>query len=235
MKTSALKGCARSRILLALALLACPTFGSSGCMPPKKEAETTRLTWKLPVLSPLPETKVLQEKEGIQISVTPGTFEAAKVYEQQDKRVPDPLIKSQNVLYYFERRNIPHAVVKPDRLEFLVKLNNKMDRVFRGAGAVVSFQVSGKQVAVEQQNYAEFLNAIVTPRSELQVKVTGPALSSLPDECTVGIFFYDVVTDKDEAGNIKKRANFEWFYQHKTETKGTEEQVTPVLMQVNKP
>jgi len=234
MKTSALHGCARSRTFFAVALLAWPTLGSVGCMPPKREVEMTRLTWKLPVLSPLPETKVLQEKEGIQISVTPCAYEATKVYEQQDKRVPDPLIKSQNVLYYFERRNMPRAVVKPDRLEFLVKLNNKMDRVFRGAGAVVSFNVAGKQVAVEQQGYGELLNAIVTPRSEMQVKVSGPPIASLPDECSIGLFFYDVVTEKDEAGNIKKRANFEWYFQYKTEPKTADEQVTPVMMQVNR-
>jgi len=67
------------------------------------------------------------------------------------------------------------------------------------------------------------------------VKVVGPALASLPDECSVGIFFYDVVTEKDDAGNIKRRANFEWFFQHKAELRNAGEQVVPVLMQVNQP
>lgn len=205
-----------------------------GCVYKDGPPETVHLEWRLPTVAPLPETKTLQETEGVQISVIPITYEAKKVYRQDDKRLADPLFKSDKVDYYYERRQIPRAAIVPDTLQFLVKINNKMERVFRGAGAVVTFNVAGKQAAVDQSAYAELLNTLVPPRTEMQIKINGPSLSTIPGNATLGLLFYDVVTATDEAGNIKKRSNFEWFFNYKLDTRMEDEVVKPVVMQVNR-
>ncbi len=222
-----------SRLLPVLILYVLGALG--GCVYKESPPETVRLDWRVPTVAPLPETKTLQETEGVQISVIPVTYEAKKTYRQDDKRLADPLfMDTKKIDYYFERRQIPQAVIVPNTLQFLVKINNKMERVFRGAGAVVTFNVGGKQAAVDQSAYAELLNALVPPRTEMQIKISGPALSTIPDNATLGLLFYDVVTATDEAGTIKKRSNFEWFFNYKLDSRSENEAVKPVVMQVNR-
>jgi hypothetical protein len=120
---------------------------------------------------------------------------------------------------YMETTETPGVQVVPERLEFIVKVNNKLPRVFRGAGIVVQFNVGGKLQAVEQQGYADLTNSIIPPRTEQEIKIYGPLLSSVPDQTTIGLFLYDVVSNTDQAGNITQKNNFEWFYTYATEPK----------------
>ncbi len=91
-------------------------------------------------------------------------------------------------------------------------ITNKMPRVFRAMGSVVQFHANGRLQAVEQSAYAELTNAIVPPRSELQVKIYGPPISDLPDKGIVGLFFYDVPTKTDDASAVTEKQNFEWYF-----------------------
>jgi len=40
-------------------------------------------------------------------------------------------------------------------------------------------------------------------------EVYGPGIKSIPSECTIGLFFYDVPTKTDAAGNITEKQNSE--------------------------
>ena len=115
----------------------------------------------------------------------------------------------------------------PDRLQFLIKINNKLSRVFRGAGTVVQFNVGGKLLAVEQAGYAEMLQAIVPPRTEHQLKISGPPLDLLSDNATIGLFLYDVVTAVDAAGNVTEKQNFEWYFNYTTKVAEETGEVKP--------
>jgi hypothetical protein len=101
---------------------------------------------------------------------------------------------------------------RPAELVFYVTIRNGMNRVFRGAGAVVQFSVDSRIQAVEQSSYLEFLNVLIPPNNEAQVKIAGPQLAALRDGATFGVFLYDVVTAIDNAGTVTKRDNFEWFF-----------------------
>jgi len=107
------------------------------------------------------------------------------------------------------------AAVEPDHLRFMLKVNNKMPRVFRGAGTVVQFNVGGRLQAVDQSAYQQILGAIIPPRQEQQIEIVGPALSSLTsDKGTIGVFLYDVVTNQNEAGVVIEKQNFEWYFDY---------------------
>jgi UDP-N-acetyl-D-mannosaminuronic acid transferase (WecB/TagA/CpsF family) len=41
----------------------------------------------------------------------------------------------------------------------------------------------------------------------------------VPDQTTIALFLYDVVSNTDAAGNITQKQNFEWFYNYTTESK----------------
>src|SRR6185312_11384440 len=75
---------------------------------------------------------------------------------------------------------------EPSDLRFFVTIHNGMSRVFRGSGAVVQFNVDSHVQAVEQSNYLDFLNVLIPPGGEAQVKISGPQLTALRDGATLG-------------------------------------------------
>lgn len=211
------------KLLLALASLAlligCET-PTSGPPPPQRT-----ISGKLPILTLLPESTGRKEKGGIEISVDPVSYKTERGQHKTRTEVQpnfgEALLAPRNpstgdTYPFVEDRVEPYIKTSPDRLAFLVKINNKLPRVFRGAGTVVQYNVAGKLYAVDQTGYGEMLAAIIPPRTEMQLTITGPSLDTIPDQGTVGLFFYDVVTATDAAGNVTEKQNFEWFFNYST-------------------
>ena len=94
-----------------------------------------------------------------------------------------------------------------------------MPRVFRGAGTVVQFNIDGQLKSVDQKGYQNLVQAIVPPRSQTTLEIYGPELSNLPEKANIGLFFYDVVTNQNEAGEVTERQNFEWYYKYNSQTR----------------
>ncbi len=191
----------------------------SGCATMMPQIETVTLRCKIPNIEPLKETSLGQEKGGILISIAPQHYTHVRKVRIEDAPSPGPLggfIVTPGTRY-FERREIPYAIVEPDTLRFTVTIHNRLDHVFRGAGSVISFNVDGKVIAVDEIGYRGFLNIIVPPQGQSQVKIAGPLISSLPEKCVIGIFIYDVTTEVDTAGNPKKKSNYEWYFNFSTQ------------------
>ena len=119
---------------------------------------------------------------------------------------------------YVEQTTTPYLEPQPSRLQFTVRVNNKLARVFRGQGAVVQFNVGGKLIPFDKVDYKEFLNGIVPPRNETEFTIYGPTLDYLPEKGTIGIFLYDVVTATDTAGVVTDKQNYEWYFSYTTQT-----------------
>lgn len=217
-----------------LALLFTSVF-LSGCAttnqaskPPEKVVQS----YQYPVFQPLAKTKQSQNKGGLEIFVAPVNYEVKwkkkKTVENADPGLGQALLAgaaagangsdSENKRYVkVERTPVPS--VKPDRLRFVVRINNQMPRVFRGAGTVVQFNVNGQLKGVDQKGYRNLVQAIVPPRSQKSLEIYGPKLSNLPDKANIGLFFYDVVTKQNEAGEVTERQNFEWYYEYTSQTR----------------
>jgi len=215
---------------LTAALAAVLSCASANQPPP---VTTVTVSADVPILSPMPETKQSQEKGGVQISVAPVTFQATlAATTTQHQATPTfgeiLLPKPGPNAVFVEKVTAPTLRVSPERLRFTVKINNKLPRVFRAGGTVVQFNVAGKLAAVDQAGYAELTSAIIPPRGEQQVEVYGPAISSIPKECTIGLFFYDVPTRTDAAGNITEKQNFEWYFRYAVQRKEETANVTVV-------
>lgn len=196
-----------------------------GCATPTTETPVQRTSRvNVPVLTPMPETKEAQEKGGLEVAVTPVVYQAQK-YERTLTRQASPsmggiLIASiatggnaaQQVWVHVDKEQ--SLRVQPERLQFSVRINNKLARVFRGQGAVVQFNVAGKLQPFGQTDYKEFVEGIVPPRNESTFTILGPRIDALPEKCAIGIFLYDVVTATDVAGNVTERQNYEWFFDY---------------------
>ncbi|HEU5122588.1 MAG TPA: hypothetical protein VFW05_00835 [Verrucomicrobiae bacterium] len=192
----------------------------SGCEAPRQATpKTMSISVKVPVFQTAAETKEAQEKGGIEIAVVPALYKAVQKQRTTIEQAQQPGLSlllvpagDQNSKVYVEERITPYFETQPRRLQFSVRVNNKLSRVFRGQGAVVQFNVAGKLVPFGEADYKEFLNSIVPPRNEAEFTIYGPTLDALPENGTIGIFLYDVVTATDVAGNITEKQNFEWYF-----------------------
>lgn len=203
-------------------------FGLVGCvLPPTTPAPapTTALEYKLPILTPVEPDKQDQERDGVRISVTPYSYTPRQTSAREYRRVQTLLLV--NNQYPAQMRETPSVEVQPKELRFKIKIYNRLERVLRLAGTVVSFQVAGKTVAVDKARYEDFLAGIILPRQEGEYEIVGPDLSALPDNATIAFLLYDIVTATDAAGNPTKRSNFEFFHTLSRETK-TQEVATSI-------
>ncbi len=202
---------------LFLVLPALAQGGKAPAPPPQPTVVTVPMT--VPSLAPAPETKTTQTKGGVRITAETDEFTADVVPVRIDTQF-EPGFKEMfkyhctpgQPIAYFEHSYKPEVVSKPRNLIIHLKIDNQMPRVFRGAGALVQFNVAGKAIHVNPEGYGDFINAIVPPRSSQSVDIVGPEIASLPPQATIGVFLYDVVTKMDAAGNITEKQDFEWYY-----------------------
>jgi len=207
-------------ITLVLSLAGCASA------PPLPPVPTVSISTKVPMIVALPETKEAQEKGGVEIAVVPVAYQAVKKQTTTTKPVAPNFGetlgaslasggKSQS-LVLVESTTESHLTVNPPRLAFTVRINNKLNRVFRGQGSVVQINLDGKMLSFDRIDYKPFTNGIVPPRNEASVSISADVLSLLPEKGTIGIFLYDVVTATDVAGNTTEKQNYEWFFTYTT-------------------
>lgn len=209
MGTKSLKHGGRSAGVMGL-ILVC----TAGCMtmqPEEPAAPQTRaISYELPTLTPVEPAKQDQERDGIRISIAPYTYSPTETVRREYRRVPSLFVVNDQVAA--EMREIRGIDVNPKEVRFKVKISNRLERVLRLQGTVVSFQVAGRSVAVDSSRYEDFLSGIILPRQEMEYEIVGPDLEQVPDGATLAFLLYDIVTATDNAGNPTQRSNFEFFY-----------------------
>jgi hypothetical protein len=211
--------------VVPLAILSLPVHAQKDKKKKELPAPTNvKLNVDVPSLAVLEGTEQSQTKGDLRITVSQETFRAEESFRTEQKQVPPPsflgivtMMPCANGVYV-ERTQIPGLKVTPERLVFHVHINNQMPRVFRGSGLVVQFNVAGKVVNVDPSGYGDLVNVIIPPRSEQDITIIGPEVSNVPSPSTVGLFFYDVVTKIDQAGNVIEKQNYEWYFSYRTQT-----------------
>lgn len=215
----------RMNLIVLIPTLASLAFALGCQTPTAAPASSTSISCRVPTITPLPETNPSQEKGGLEITIVPANYKAARhekhVITRIEPNFGEALLappKDKRASMTFVREEfIPELKPQPGRLEFAVRINNKLARVFRGQGSVVQINVAGKLMPINRADYAEFVDGIVPPRNETQLKIHGPAVDSIPAKGTIGIFLYDVVTATDTAGNVTEKQNYEWYFNYETE------------------
>lgn len=198
-------------------------FVLSGCAGLFKPPVQVTRTGEVPVMKVVKGTSLGQEKGNIRISMVPAEY-TANLVTRVEKTTPTRGIqtfysKAGNYQRYVDswaETEVVKYIITPENLSFLITINNNLDRVFRGAGAVITYTINGKTQTIAQAQYENFLSAIVVPRGQTQLAIEGPPVTSIPDKATIGIFIYDVATKVDAAGNILKKSNYEWYFKYST-------------------
>jgi len=193
-----------------------------GCVAPSGPQTAAPVTQScmVPQVKAMPETKASQEKGGIEIAIAVPLFSVEEKIESSIKEVPVSFSdvgrphrdgSTGTNCKVVEETKSTSLNVTPKGLKFEITINNKLNRVFRGSGAVVQFNIGGQLVNVEAGKYSALSNAIIPPRNSAKVVIEGPAIQ---ENTTIGIYIYDIVTAVDAAGNITEKQNYEWFYDY---------------------
>ena len=141
--------------LILTSLIAVNALLLAGCVAPQESgpAPTTQISCRIPKIERLPETQEAQEKGGLEIAITPALYKSVRVNKTTTRQAEATLgvqlsFVGQDVKnkVYVEQVTTPSLKPQPGRLEFEIRINNKLDRVFRAQGAVVQFNVAGKMI-----------------------------------------------------------------------------------------
>lgn len=193
----------------------------AGCLPkssPIPPAPNIAVSARVPRIVPVPETKEVQRRGGITIALAPTRFDTTSTaacsygFAKTGFLMVIPAGVSRETHEKLIETRYDELAVSPGHLSFLLTVTNGMSRVFRGAGTLVQFTVDQRVQAAEQASYAEFIEALIPPRGEAQIRLRGPSLTALGEGATLGVLLYDVVVAMDAAGQVTKRENFEWFF-----------------------
>jgi hypothetical protein len=202
-------------------------FSSKKKDPPPSPAIPTvvTLTAQIPSLTPMAESDASQVKDGLRITLEPETYKAVQSMRDTAETVRPKgiivVVPFPNAIYV-QHTKTAELHLRPNKLVFHVHISNQLPRVFRGSGIAVQFNIAGKSTNVDPSGVGDLVNIIIPPRGEQDVTIVGPEIASIPSPCTIGIFFYDVVTKMDQAGNITDKQNFEWYYSYQTQATAKE-------------
>jgi len=199
-----------------------------GCMTdaPSSSPQAVELSVNLPVVTPQqPETQYRQVKGGLEISIVPEDYKVVQkstnTYLEHQPNDFDLMYFGDNPSYvYYTRMTKTVLSVAPDRLTFILHINNQMARVFHGGGAVAEFKIAGQELPVFEDGYADLENAIIPPQNGLDIPIHGPKLEDLPAQGGImGIFLYDLVTNQNDAGVVTGKQEFQWYFNYTMSTR----------------
>ncbi len=213
-------------VATALLLSGCAT---AAVEPPPPPPDRT-FQYDFPVVDVLEESTNLVTLGGVRISLAPRSFEVGTVNRCEYRRARTSLSDilrgasmpagvSADTHTEVEEVRYRSPTVSPNRISLVATVTNQLDRVFRGQGSVVQFAIGGRAVSADAVNYSQFLNAIIPPNGEVQVRLEGPPLSSVGESSTIAVNIYDIMSNVDEAGNVTQRDNAEWFFAVRRESR----------------
>ncbi len=203
----------------------------------RKTAQDTIIKYTIPKFQLIDNTLQTQTKGGVTITceiipfninktVTKGNPKA--FYRNPDK--PDFDVT--------QTTNISGIEIKPEKVMFLVTIKNNQNRVLKLRDCAMVILMNNIQYSFPDPKVRlDWENTLVMSNFSTNVTIPGPSIRELDNPKSIEVFINDIPTEIDDAGNIKKRENFDWLFscssEEKTE-KGTitySYEETPVLTQ----
>jgi hypothetical protein len=178
----------------------------------QKQAFHTTLSYNLPVITLAPQTQQTQKKDGVTIScsITPFQLDSSIHRSAPTLTYADPDNPDFDV---YETENRPTYTVIPDAVEFSITVKNSQDRIIKLNEVAVVSVVDGIQYSLSRADMEEWNGGLVVKGFDKSYAVHGPKLSTLGNAKVIYLSVNDVPVLYDSAGNVKKKENFEWFFQ----------------------
>lgn len=182
----------------------------------KKESELLKLTYSLPTITPTNGSVQTQTKGGVTITceVIPFNIEVENKIERK-VFYADPNMPGYDV---FQVAHKPSINVNPKNFQLNIKIKNNQERILKVRETALLVQIDGVTYHIPEASLTDWYAGMIIKKGEFNYRIQGPEYESIINAKLVYLFINDVPTVMDDGGNIKKRENFEWYFQCKNQT-----------------
>jgi len=185
-----------------------------GCTPPAARApESQQSTVSVPSLTAISQGTETQERGGLVLQLVSSSFEVKDSPKATCTKQEAFLV--QNNQYPYEIKTEPQFTVFPAVVEFKLKVTNHTTQVLKLAGTAFKFVAGDKELHLDDSQLAAFSDTILRPNDTKEFTLKGPSWAGLPKETPMGFSIFSIPTETDEAGNVKKKENFDWTFNYK--------------------
>lgn len=190
----------------------------------RADHKDTTVTYTIPSINLIENTKQEQTKGGITITCQIVPF----VVNKETSTVSsvfwaDPAKPGYDV---FQTALLPYYTVSPNQLKFNLKIKNKQDHLLKMRDVALAVLNDGLEYKVPRQYMDEEWQAgNVMSGFEKNFEIPGPSIAELKAGKVIEIVINDVPVDYDAAGNVYRRANFNWTFVVNTKTESKNEAI----------
>lgn len=189
----------------------------------KHSAVDTTISFTLPSVKPAAKTTHSVTKGGVTISteIIPFTLERLNK-ESRTITYADPGKPGYDV---YEVANTPHYKVTPEDINFKIRIRNNESVPLKLSEIGFALIVDGTQWSFPTGYLDDWNKGIILTGFEKDYLVKGPQLAGLNNAKVVYIFLNGVPTEYDQAGVVKKKDNFEWYFECRSEQIQKQDQI----------
>jgi hypothetical protein len=189
-----------------------------------KQSGNVDVSYKLPLIKPTGKTEQSQTKGGVIITAEIVPFTATVNYKRESNiTYADPDQPGYDV---YEVSNTPYYIVAPNNIQFRIRIRNNEQVPLKLSEVGFALIIDGVQWSFPQGYLDEWNKGLILTGFDKEYTINGPDLSGLYNAQVVYLFLNGVPTSYDDAGNIKKKDNFEWYFECKTQEVQKQEQKT---------
>jgi len=180
-----------------------------------KKSDSITISYKLPIIIPTGKTTQSQTKGGVIITAEIIPF-SATLSNKKEKTITyaDPDKPGYDV---YEVVNAPEFKVSPDNIQFNIRIRNNEQVPLKLSEVGFALIIDGVQWSFPQGYLDDWNKGLILTGFDKEYTINGPDLSGLYSAQVVYLFLNGVPISYDEAGNIKKKDNFQWYFECKTE------------------
>jgi hypothetical protein len=190
----------------------------------KKPDENISVSYRLPVINSTGKTTQLQTKGGVTISAEIVPFSAIrKIKQEKTVTYADPNMPGYD---NFEITNTPYYLIAPENIQFRIRIRNNEQVPLRLSDVGFAIIIDGTQWSFPTGYLDDWNKGLILTGFEKEYTVTGPQLEGLYSAQVVYLFLNGVPVSYNEAGNVTKKNNFEWYFECKAEAVQKDEQRT---------
>lgn len=188
-----------------------------------KSNEPLNVSYDLPVVEPIEQTKQSVVKGNVTITCQIKPFKAEKK-EEMTKNITyaDPYKPGYDV---YEIKKTPYYEVYPDRIWFSVTVKNNGERILKLKDVAIVLLVDGVAYKIPEEVLQEWVTGMLVKGFEKTYNIAGPFLSGLSNEKIIYLSINDVPISYTDAGEIIRKENFEWYYKFSREKINKQENI----------
>lgn len=196
-----------------------------------KKSDTIDLSYSIPSIHLLAKTQQTQKKGGIIITAEVQSFDTIHISKNEThltNNIGDNPEFPEVINYdLYETSKTPSIKVDPENVCFNIVIRNNENVPLKLSEIGFAIIIDGIQWSFPTGYLDEWNKGLVLTGFEKPFKIKGPQINGLIGEGqAVYLFLNGVPTSYDQAGNVTKKENFEWYFECKTKnfkSKGVKE------------